>query len=121
MKILLKKFAILKTISSKTGTYLQETDSDFDIEEWMDYPTRPTLPHIVLDLLLSLTYRLPRTVTAVRIYRDENIFYVCPRCDICIEQEYQRYCHQCGQYLDWSKLEDAEEEFIGWDGVEDDD
>ena len=86
VKTLLKKFAILKTISLKIDTYLhkinvnlQEDSSNFDDEEWMDYPTRPTLPHIVLDLLLSPTYRLPRTVTTVRIYRDENIFSVCPR------------------------------------------
>ena len=127
MKTLLKKFPILKSISSKIDTYLhkinvnlQEDSSDFDDEEWMDYPTKPTLAHVILDLLLSPTYRLPRTVTTVRIYRDENIFSVCPRCDVCIEREYQGYCHQCGQYLDWSKLEDAEEIFIGWSGVEDD-
>ena len=123
-----KKFAALKTISSKISTYPHEIDADpqeddlnFDDEEWMDYPTKPTLAHVILDLLLSPTYRLPRTVTAVRIYRDENIFSVYPRCDVCIEREYQGYCHRCGQYLDWSKPEDAEEEFIGWDGVEDDD
>lgn len=128
MKTLLKKSAILKTISLKIGAYLhkidsvpQEDDSDFEDEEWMDYPTKPTLSHVILDLLLSPTYRLPKTVTAVRIYRDENIFSVCPRCDVCIEREYQRYCHRCGQYLDWSRLEDAEEIFMGWGGVEDDD
>lgn len=127
MKIILKKFAILKTISSKIDTCLhkinsnlQKDSSDFDDEEWMDYPTKPTLAHVILDLLLSPTYRLPKTVTAVRIYRDENIFSVCPRCDVCIEREYQGYCHRCGQYLDWSKLEEAEEIFIGWSGFEDD-
>ena len=83
MKMLLKKFAALKTISSKISTYLheidadpQEDDLDFEDEEWMDYPVKPTLAHVILDLLLSPTYRLPRTVTAVRIYRDENIFSV---------------------------------------------
>lgn len=83
MEILLKKFAILKTISSKIDTYLhkinvnlQEDSSDFDDEEWIDYPTKPTLVHVILDLLLSPTYRLPKTVTAVRIYQDENIFSV---------------------------------------------
>ena len=128
MKMLLKKFAALKTISSKISTYLheidadpQEDDLDFEDEEWMDYPVKPTLAHVILDLLLSPTYRLPRTVTTVRIYRDENIFSVRPRCDVCIAREYQGYCHRCGQYLDWSKLDDAEEIFIGWDGVEDDD
>ena len=46
MKALLKKSAILKTISSKISTYLhaidadpQEDDSDFDDEEWMECPT----------------------------------------------------------------------------------
>lgn len=50
MKALLKKSAILKTISSKISTYLhaidadpQEDDSDFDDEEWMECPTKPTL------------------------------------------------------------------------------
>lgn len=128
MKTLHKKFAALKTISSKIGAYLhnidavpQEDNSDFDDEEWMDCPTKTTLAHTILDLLLSPTYRLPRTVTAVRIYRDENIFSVCPRCDVCIEREYQGYCHQCGQCLDWSKLEDAEGILIGWSDFEDDD
>ena len=128
MKTLLRKSAILKTISSKTSTYLhkidaapQEDDSDFDNEEWMDCPTKPILAHTILDLLLSPTYRLPRTVTAVRIFRDENILSVCPRCDVCIEREYQEYCHRCGQCLDWSKLDDAEEIFIEWSGVADDD
>lgn len=58
--MLLKKFAVLKTISSKIGAYLHkidavppEDDSVFDDEEWMDYPTKPTLSHVILDLLLS--------------------------------------------------------------------
>ena len=127
MKTQLKKFAVLKTIFSKIGAYLrkidavpQEDESDFDDEEWMDHPTKPSLAHVILDLLLSPTYRVPKTVTAVRIHRDENIFS-CDVCIVCIEREYQGYCHRCGQYLDWSKLEDAEEILIGWSGVEDDD
>lgn len=88
MKTLLKKSAILKTISSKISTYLheidavpQEDDLDFDDEEWMDYHVKPTLAHVILDLLLSPTYRIPKTVSAVHIYQDKNIFFVCPRCD----------------------------------------
>ena len=71
--------------------------------------------------MLSPTYRLPMTVNIVRIYKDRNCFTVCPRCKKVIEYEYQSYCGNCGQYLDWSKLDDATEEFIGWDGVEEDD
>lgn len=47
MKTLLKKSAILKTISSKISTYLhaidavpQEDDLDFDDEEWMDLSSK---------------------------------------------------------------------------------
>lgn len=127
-KTQLRKFAVLKTISSKIGAYLHkidavppEDDSVFDDEEWMDYPTKPILSHVILDLLLSPTYRLPKTVNAIRIYRDRNCFPICPRCKMVIEYEYQSYCSNCGQHLDWSKLDDAEEIFIGWDGVEDDD
>lgn len=127
MKTLLKKSAILKTISAKIGAYLhkidavpQEDDSDFEDDEWMDYPIKPTLSHVILDLLLSPTYQSSRTVSAIRIYRDRNCFPICPRCKMVIKYEYQSYCGNCGQYLDWSKLEDAEEIFIGWSGVEDD-
>ena len=127
MKTLLKKSGILKTISSEIGTYLhaidvdpQEDDSDFDDEEWMACPTKPSFAHVILDLLLSPTYQLPRTVNAIRIYRDRNCFPICPRCKMVIKYEYQSYCGNCGQCLDWSKLEDAEEIFIGWSGVEDD-
>ena len=128
MKTQLKKSAVLKTIPSKIGAYLhkidavpQGDDSDFDDEEWMACPTKSALAHTILDLLLSPTYRLPRTVNAIRIYRDRNCFPICPRCKMVIKYEYQSYCGNCGQSLDWSKLDDAEEEFIGWSGVEEDD
>lgn len=88
---------------------------------WEDLPTKHPLAHTILDLSLSPTYRLPRTVNTVRIYKDRNCFSVCPRCKKVIEYEYQSYCGNCGQDLDWSKLDDAKEEFIGWDGEEDDD
>ena len=85
---------------------------------WEDTSEKRSLVHTILDLLLPPTYRLPRTVTTVRIYEDRNCFSVCPRCKKVIEYEYQSYCGSCGQHLDRSKLDGAEEEFIGWDGVE---
>lgn len=88
---------------------------------WEDIPEKRSPAHTILDLLFSPTYRLPRTVTTVQIYADRNCFSVCPRCKKVIEYEYQSYCGNCGQFLDWSKLGDAEEEFIRWDGVEEDD
>lgn len=97
----------------------QITDADWDL--WEDTPENPLLTHAILDLLLSPTYRLSMTVNTVRIYKDRNCFSVCPRCKKVVEYEHQSYCGSCGQYLDWSKLDDAEEVFIRWDGVEEDD
>ncbi|OKZ67874.1 MAG: hypothetical protein BHV93_15205 [Clostridiales bacterium 52_15] len=66
------------------------------------------------------TFRIPKPVTKVRIYRDRNMYAVCPRCDNAMEYEYQLYCNHCGQHLEWSKYDEAEEEYIGWNSTEDD-
>ena len=99
---------------------INEDDSDFDDVE-MDFPTHPPRHRFIIDLLLSHTFRIPKQVTKVRIYRDRNMFAVCPRSDNSMEYEYQLYCGWCGQCLDWSKLDEADEEFIGWNGVEPED
>ena len=65
-----------------------------DIRE--DISKKRSLAHVILDLLLSPTYRLPRTVNAIRIYRDRNCFPICPRCKMVIECKYQSYCGNCG-------------------------
>lgn len=96
---------------------INNSASDQDEGE-MDYPVRPPLHRIILDLLLSPTFRIPKSVTKVRIYKDRNAFAVCPRCDSSMEYEYQLYCGCCGQHLVWSKFDEAEEEFIGWNGIE---
>ena len=28
-------------------------------------------------------------------------YYLCPRCNVPIDREYQKYCDRCGQKLDW--------------------
>ena len=63
---------------------------NFD-DVWENIPEKRSLAHTVLDLLLSPTYRLPRTVNTVRIYKDRNCFSVCPRCKHVIEYEYDFY------------------------------
>lgn len=99
-------------------TFKRLCHQNFD-DIWEDIPEKRSLTHTVLDLLLSPTYRLP--MNTVRIYKARNCFSVCPRCEKVIEYEYRSYCGSCGQYLDWSKLDEAEEEFIRWEGVEEDD
>lgn len=101
-------------------TFKKSRYQNFD-DTLEDIPEKRSLAYIFLDLLLSPTYRLPRIVNTVQIYKDRNCFSVYPRCKSVIEYEYQSNCGSCGQYLDWSKLDDAEEELIEWDGVEDTD
>ena len=39
---------------------------------WEDIPEKRSIPRTILDLLLSPTYHLPRTVNTVRIYKDRT-------------------------------------------------
>lgn len=83
------------------------------------------LSTIILELLLSPTYRWPMRVTEVHIYKDETAYAPCPRCKGIIDREYQFFCDSCGQRIDWFGLDDAKEVYIGWswprDDEEDDD
>ena len=69
--------------------------------------------HAVYDLLFAPSYRIPKRVRKIRIYPDNCYFGVCPRCNNSLDREYQTFCNCCGQRLDWSKLDAAEEEWIG--------
>ena len=37
-----------------------------------------------------------------------------------MEREYQRFCDRYGQRLNWSRFEEIEVKYIGWDGVDED-
>ena len=56
-------------------------------------------------------FRLHLTVTEYILYHDslggESIYYVCPRCGITLEREYQAFCDRCGQRLDWKEIDNA--------------
>ncbi len=62
---------------------------------------------------MVITYRLPLKVTEVRVFRSPVCgttgYYVCPRCKTTMEREYMAYCSRCGQRLDWSDCENAQE------------
>ena len=104
--------------SSDIDLFDEDDCIEDDIE--MDLPIR--LRHrFIIDLLLAHTFRIPKPVTKVRVFSDRNMYAVCPRCNISMEYEYQLYCNRCGQHLEWSKYDEAEEEFIGWNGVEPED
>ncbi len=57
-------------------------------------------------------YRSPMQIMQVRIFWDNNAFYVCPRCETSLEREYMRYCDRCGQCLGWRDRKKAERIYI---------
>lgn len=63
------------------------------------------------EIMEALSYRRPITVHAVMLFRDgyrrPTTYPICPRCNITMEREYQRYCDRCGQRLDWKELNHA--------------
>lgn len=70
---------------------------------------------IIFDLLSAPTYRLPKKVTEIYAFPTMCSYALCPRCKITLEREYQKFCDRCGQRLDWSKYDEAEIRYIGWD------
>lgn len=54
-------------------------------------------------------YRIPLRVTEYILYKEsygfESAYFICPRCDITMEREYQAYCDRCGQRLDWAGID----------------
>ena len=54
----------------------------------------------------QLEYRLPMLVTELMVFPSafgRTSYYVCPRCHITMEREFQSYCDRCGQRLDWKR------------------
>lgn len=79
-------------------------------------------PHtVILDLLLSPTYRIPKRVKQICVYKEKLAFSKCPRCRTTLEHEYQLFCDRCGQRLSWRDFDDAEIVYVGWDGPDPDD
>jgi len=57
------------------------------------------------EIFPALTYRWPMRVWQLMVFsnaRNEDSYYVCPRCGITMEREFMDYCDRCGQCLDWT-------------------
>ena len=61
--------------------------------------------HFPWELLFELAgYRSPMPISEYILYEnylERSVFYLCPRCDISLEREFQSCCDRCGQRLDW--------------------
>ena len=58
----------------------------------------------------QLSYRFPMAVAELMVFSSfcgSTAYYVCPRCRITMEREYQSCCDRCGQRLDWTNCQNA--------------
>lgn len=55
---------------------------------------------------LLLEYRLKAQVCEVMQLSDGG-YFVCPRCKITLDRDFQSFCDRCGQHLDWSRNKEA--------------
>ena len=64
-------------------------------------------------ILCFAKYRVPYSVNEYILYRNsygkESVYYLCPRCDITLERDYQAFCDRCGQRLGWRAIDKAKE------------
>lgn len=58
------------------------------------------------------SFRRPMQVREYILHCDtfgyESAYYLCPRCDVTTERDYQAYCDRCGQSLNWTRISQAE-------------
>ena len=63
-----------------------------------------TEPRFTMELrkmfLCAVSYRIRMRVTEMRVFDHDGGYYVCPRCKVTMEREFQSYCDRCGQALD---------------------
>lgn len=60
-----------------------------------------------IDVQKEITYRIACDVTEVMHFPDGNEYAICPRCNITLEREYQKFCDRCGQKLNWYSYDKA--------------
>ena len=69
----------------------------------MEAKKKAYIPSLFLDSLLMLLfdYRLKLRITE-KIRLSDGGYYICPRCKVPLDRDYQNFCNRCGQHLDWS-------------------
>ena len=57
-----------------------------------------------------LSFRTPMSINELMEFPcgwGTTAYYVCPRCGITLEREYQSFCDRCGQHLNWRSCRNA--------------
>lgn len=75
-------------------------------------PTPLLILFLVKKLYRFAVYRQPMPVREYVRYQGAfgkgSVFFLCPRCDLTMEREFQSFCDRCGQSLNWKRIEKAE-------------
>lgn len=68
----------------------------------------------------SVLYRTPMRIKEILVlpgqmyeFNIQNTYPLCPKCDIPIECDYQKYCGHCGQRLSWVGYKNAKKRYAG--------
>ena len=72
--------------------------------------TTSTLADFSVFFQLLMTYRVPMMVkdlVAFYHFPEDDVYYLCPRCQELLPREFVAYCDRCGQCLDWSEYRKA--------------
>lgn len=64
-------------------------------------------PELFLNIIFMLSsYRAGMRISEV-IQLSDGGYYLCPRCKVTLERDFQRYCDRCGQCLEWTGFRKA--------------
>lgn len=55
-------------------------------------------------MLSAINYRVQMPIRDSWIAPGGTRYYICPRCHIPLDREYQAYCDRCGQHLGWKRI-----------------
>ena len=97
-------------------TYHATDRERIDILQFSLRPNGKPSPFLLLFLVKKLydlaAYRHPRQVREYVLYQstfgNASAFFLCPRCDLTLDREYQAFCDRCGQCLNWERIEKAD-------------
>lgn len=77
----------------------------------MKKQTLKALPENTEKLKEMASFQIPMRVTEkimIQAYAYQyDIYYICPRCKVGLERDFQSYCDRCGQRLDWKDYKKA--------------
>jgi hypothetical protein len=103
-------------LKSAKITYHATDMERIDILQFSLQPNGKPAPLLLLFLVKKLhdlaAYRHPRQVREYVLYQstfgNASAFFLCPRCDLTLDRDYQAFCDRCGQCLNWKRIEKAE-------------